>query len=182
MLVVLDLTVLPAAADELETAQGEYRARIDKATDAHNEAIKLAFKEYLRKLIALKMQQAKTGNRDRAVKLSDRIRVLKRKGPPLIVETKIHSLKSLMPRLKGTWMVTYTNKTRHVRMIHENQLVNDTDELVKANGDLLIVFPNIIERITLIGDKLFVEHFNPGSTYPDGIPAVMGVGRRAKSK
>ena len=99
-------------------------------------------------------------------------------GPPSTAETKMSSLAALMPRLKGHWTVTYTNNTHHIREIHENQRVNDGDELVQVNGDLLIVFPNVIERITLVEDKLFVEHFNPRSTYPDGIPEVMGVGRK----
>ena len=71
---------------------------------------------------------------------------------------------------------------QHARKIYENQLVNEADELVEANGDFLIIFGNVIERITLVGDKLFVEHFNPGSTYPDGIPTVIGVGRKTTSK
>ena len=34
---------------------------------------------------------------------------------------------------------------------------------------------NAIERITLGDDRSIVEHFNPGSTHSDGIPAAMGV-------
>lgn len=92
------------------------------------------------------------------------------------------SIAAILPRIKGNWIVTYTNRTQQSRNIHENQTVNEGDRLVAENGDLLIVFPGVIERITLAGDKLFVEHFNPGSTYPDGIPTVMGVGRRAADK
>ena len=182
LLVALDLAIMPAAACEHETGEDKYHASIDKAMDEYNAAIKRAFEKHLRKLTARQTNQAKKGNRRGAKKLSDTILVLKREGPPLIVETKIRPLQSLMPRLKGNWVVTYTNKTQHSREIHENQLVNDGDELVQENGDLLIVFPRVIERITLIEDKLFVEHFNPCSTYPDGIPAVMGVGRRTNSK
>ena len=92
----------------------------------------------------------------------------------------LRSLEALMPQLTGKWVVTYTNNTQHTREINENQLVNDGDEIIQQNEDILIVFPNVIERITLADDKLFVEHFNPRSTYPDGIPAVMGVARKAE--
>ena len=88
------------------------------------------------------------------------------------------SLDALMPRLTGKWIVTYTNKTQHTREIHPDRRVNESDRLVQGYGDILIDFPEAVERITLVGDKLFVEHFNPRSTYPDGIPAVMGVGKK----
>ena len=89
------------------------------------------------------------------------------------------SLDALMPRLTGKWIVTYTNKTQHTREIHPDRRVNEDDRIVQKNGNILIVFPNVIERVTLVENKLFVEHFNPRSTYPDGIPAVMGVAKRA---
>jgi hypothetical protein len=92
------------------------------------------------------------------------------------------TIASLIPRLTGDWVVTYTNRTRQSRTIKENRIVNGRDRLVEKNGDLLILFPTVIERITLVDDKLFVEHFNPRSTYPDGIPAVMGVGRRTTGR
>lgn len=88
------------------------------------------------------------------------------------------TLDGLMPYLADDWSVTYTNKTQHTRKIGLNKLVDGSVQLVKQRRDILILFPNVIERITLVDDKLFVEHFNPRSTYPDGIPAVMGVGKR----
>ena len=88
------------------------------------------------------------------------------------------SLDALMPRLTGKWVVTYTNKTQHTREIHADRRVNDDSRVVQGYGDILIDFPDAVERITLVENKLFVEHFNPRSTYPDGIPAVMGVGKK----
>lgn len=91
-------------------------------------------------------------------------------------------VESLMPRLKGDWVVTYTNKTQHTRRIDAGGMVNGAEELVEKDGDLLIVYQGVIERITLVEDRLFVEHFNPGSTYPHGIPTVMGVGKKTASQ
>ncbi len=88
------------------------------------------------------------------------------------------SLDALMPRLTGKWIVTYTNKTQHTREIHPDRRVNDDARIVQGFGDIVIDFPDAIERITLVENKLFVEHFNPRSTYPNGIPAVMGVGKK----
>ncbi len=88
------------------------------------------------------------------------------------------SLDALMPRLTGKWVVTYTNKTQHTREIHVDRRVNEDNRIVQGYGDILIDFPEAVERITLVGNRLFVEHFNPRSTYPDGIPAVMGVGKK----
>ena len=96
-------------------------------------------------------------------------------SPPL---KPARSLKALMPHLTGKWLVTYMNKTKHTREIHANQRVNDNAEISESSGDILIYFPDVIERVTLVGEQLFIEHFNPSSTYPDGTPAAMGIGRR----
>ncbi|MBM79395.1 MAG: hypothetical protein CMJ78_02220 [Planctomycetaceae bacterium] len=90
------------------------------------------------------------------------------------------SLQALLPRLVGNWTVTYTNGTQHTREIHASQKVNESDELVEENGDILIVYENVIERLTLVDDKLFVEHFNPRTNYPNGTPSVIGVALRVK--
>ena len=90
------------------------------------------------------------------------------------------SLQMLMPQLTGRWVVSYTNGTQHTREIHADQRVNESDEIVRQGDDILIVFPDVIERITLSGDRLFVEHFNPASDYPNGVPAVMGTALRAE--
>ena len=92
------------------------------------------------------------------------------------------SLKSLLTQLKGRWQVTYTNRTQQVREVDENGLVNGRDEIIQKGRDLLIVFPTVIERITLVDGRLFVEHFKPRSNYPHGIPTVMGVGRRVDAE
>ena len=127
-------------ADEQATGEDKYRASIDKATRAYDAAITRAFEKHLQKLTTLQTNQAKEGNRNGAEKLSDRILVLKREGPPLMIEPKTRPLQSLLPRLQGNWVVTYTNKTQHAREIHGNQLVNDGQELIEEDGDLLIVF------------------------------------------
>ena len=103
LLVVLDLAIMPATADEHETGEDKYHASVDNAMDAYNAAIKRAFDKHLRTLTDLQTKQAKKGNRYGSEKLSDKILVLKREGPPLIAETKIRRLQSLMPRLKGNW-------------------------------------------------------------------------------
>lgn len=90
------------------------------------------------------------------------------------------SLNALLPHLAGSWEFKYTNNTSHIRTIEKNQSVNERDEIVQQGNDILIVFPDVIERITPAGDRVFVEHFNPRSTYPDGPPAVLGVGHKLK--
>ncbi|MBI2478803.1 MAG: hypothetical protein HYV60_09260, partial [Planctomycetia bacterium] len=82
------------------------------------------------------------------------------------------SFRDAVQKLLGTWEVTYTNRTRNRRTI-------GTDgPLTSANGDILIDFDTVIERLSLVGDKLFVEHFNPKSTYPKGFPYAIGIGKR----
>ena len=177
VMILLVLIASSVASDERKAAEDDYRAQLENAQKSYNRAIKRAHVKHLLKLTDLHAKMKQAGNRDAVAKISDRITKLRKQGPPTD-----GSLSSLMPRLKGRWVVTYANRTRHTREIHENQLVNNRDELVEENGDILIVFPNVIERITPVGDKLFVEHFNPHSTYPNGIPAVMGIARKTDRK
>ena len=50
LLVVLDLAIMPATADEHETGEDKYHASVDNAMDAYNAAIKRAFDKHLRTL------------------------------------------------------------------------------------------------------------------------------------
>ena len=78
--------------------------------------------------------------------------------------------------------MSYTNGTQHTCEIREDQQVNGGDEIVEENGDISIVFESVIERLTLVDDKLFVEYFNPRTDYPKGVPVVMGVARRVNKE
>jgi len=163
-------------ASRVRLAEMKYPAQLENARKSYNKALNREFQKHLHMLRDLQVKMKKAGGRYGVARIESRLAELSRQGPPTD-----GSLSSLMPRLKGRWVVTYTNRTQHTREIRENELVNHRDELVEDNGDILILFPNVIERITLVGDKLFVEHFNPSSTYPNGIPAVMGVGRKTNS-
>ena len=88
---------------------------------------------------------------------------------------KISSRSELLGRLAGQWKVTYTNQTAQTRIIGGN---GHTPRF--QNGDVLIDFEKVVERWNLLDDKVFVEHFNPKSTYPDGFADVMGMGRRVE--
>lgn len=79
--------------------------------------------------------------------------------------------------LVGRWVVTYTNQTSHLRVIDERGGVRGAT-LERSGADWILVFPRVVERIASVNGRLYVEHFNPKSTFPNGLPAVMGIGKK----
>ena len=111
-----------------------------------------------------------------------RTRIEELKNPPKAAEEKKGPAKVGLPMddLRGTWMVTFSNHTRDQRKFHGRNQVTisgaDDGHLYRSRGELIIEYPNkVIERITLGEERLFFEHFNPGTTYPKGKVRVMGI-------
>jgi hypothetical protein len=154
----------------LDAAQADF----DKATSAAHKKLHDALKEELE-------MATKAGDLDRALALRDRMKKLDDDGPDTFKEgTRPKS--GGKPRLvAGTWKLDY----------HPNGAPRSYK--ISANGDLewegkhftlrpssqswiLDSRDNKIERITFIGDAIFVEHFNPAKSFP--LPVLVGYAPR----
>ena len=82
----------------------------------------------------------------------------------------------------GTWRITYTNGAWRTYRIEENGTVTFLEEQsmgeLRSWPELLLRFDDgKLERLNPTANRIFVEHFNPASEYPDGTPAEIGIGR-----
>ena len=104
-------------------------------------------------------------------------------GPDVAVE---ELFRDVVRKLQGTWELRYNNKNKHTKVIRADvrevgfeDVPDKIGQLRQINGDILVVFPKVTQRLTLVGDKLFfVEQFNPKSTYPNGVAAAIGICKR----
>lgn len=85
-------------------------------------------------------------------------------------------------KLKGIWRVAYTSSAVRHYQFDDAGKVHVSGMKGKAyiqNKDLLFdVNDGKLERATLFGNRLFIEHYNPSSTYPAEFPAALGIGQR----
>jgi len=94
--------------------------------------------------------------------------------------------KLMLARLRGKWTISYDNGEERLYVIVRNGKVGFPAERRQAKlkwrgNDLLLDFGDKkVERLTLKGEELHVEHFSPAGTYPYGKPASVGRGTRAK--
>lgn len=93
-----------------------------------------------------------------------------------------NSLDAILPTIEGTWIFHYSNNTQNTRIIKADRTVNNNGRIMLRDSHLLIVLPNVIERLTLDDDKILMEHFNPKSTYPNGHPVATAVGTRVQQR
>jgi hypothetical protein len=94
------------------------------------------------------------------------------------------ALKDKNPIPAGNWMVTYTpNRAVRVYTVTASGDVSFAESstrgklTIKDREVILDLSDGKLERWTLGHDgRLFVEHFNPKDTYPDGTPDQIGIG------
>lgn len=95
------------------------------------------------------------------------------------------ALKDKGPVPTGTWVVTYhPNGAVRTYAVAADGEVTLTEfgtkgKLVEKDREILLdLADGKLERWTLGRDgRLFVEHFNPKASYPDGRPDQIGIGR-----
>ena len=88
--------------------------------------------------------------------------------------------------LAGTWRVTYTNNAVRTYEVGSDDTVRFLEEnrhaRVQRGEEVLLRFADgKIERWTLAGRRLFVEHWDPASKYPQRPPSVIGSGVRVST-
>ena len=94
------------------------------------------------------------------------------------------------PSIVGGWRVTYTTgNVRQYRIDPDGSLSWTSDavqgvvhgRVQRAGKEVLIDDgKGAVERLTLAGERLFVEHFFPAERFPNNPPRIMAVGTRAR--
>ena len=96
-----------------------------------------------------------------------------------------------MKRFEGAWDVSYSIGTsRRYRINASGKVewmngdsVSATSQIAKKGNDYMLDFNDgKLERISLRGAKLLVEHFDPGRRYPNAGPNTTGTGEKLPSR
>ncbi len=155
---------------ELSQARAFFQKDIEFATRPIRD-------RYLSRLDSLKRSLGSRGDARGAAAVQDEVDRVKETG--LGVD-----------RFAGVWSIKYTNGTSRTYSINPEGTLNYTEEngtpisprsskiTVKGSECIVESSPGIIERLSLSGNKLMVEHFNPKATYPNGAPAARATGTR----
>jgi Protein kinase domain len=83
--------------------------------------------------------------------------------------------------LAGKWKISYANQTTHEWQSDANGKLADGRKLFRFKGQVLLDFSaGKLERLTLEGDKLKVEHYDPSTKFLEdpANPQVLGTGVR----
>jgi hypothetical protein len=83
----------------------------------------------------------------------------------------------------GTWRVTCTNEAIRSYEVDADDTVRFFEENLQTRlqrrGEVFVQFDDgRLERWTLAGERLLVEHWNPASKYPKQPPTEIGIGVR----
>lgn len=115
----------------------------------------------------------------------------------LAVQEEIDRVRDIgvgLDRFAGVWSVKYTNGTVRtysitaeggLSVIEENgvRITPRTAKISLKGSDFMVESAEgTIERLTLAGNKLTVEHYNPKTNYPSGVPLRATGTRTAAAK
>lgn len=99
-----------------------------------------------------------------------------------------------LERYAGVWSVKYGNGTVRIYSISPEGMLNVAEEngvritpriakiTLRGTDFMVESAEGTIERLTLAGGKLIVEHFNPKTSYPNSAPALRATGTRVTAK
>lgn len=192
LLVVLAVVAATTAAGIDEFAQVRVKsAAARSALSAYDQGVKHARDEYDRKieiaagsaLHALedaKKSAMRNSDLDEANAINEAI-VRVRDG-----SAQLQSQATIPP--EGIWHIKYMNGgSRDVRFFPNGTVAwqenghsqPTTPKVQKVNGDYLLQFtPDKVDRITIVGDRLYDECFSPTTDFPLKTPWTMGVGTK----
>lgn len=166
------------SADEEPAELSQMRAVFQKEVDFATRPIR---DRYLSKLEGLKRSLGSRGDARAAVDVQDEIDRVKGSSSNATTGTGI-------AQFAGSWRIHYTNGSsrRYIlsadgtaRFIEDNrQPVSHSGTIVLQGEDFLLDFGDgvSIERVSMKGGNLFLEHWNPKSAYPAVAPIARGTG------
>ena len=168
-----------------KTAMRGYDRDVEQARAAYEHELDLAQRELIADLRGVRDRMIRGGNPGEAVRLEKAIEHY----------TSRYGVDDDSSWPTGSWRVVFTQSDWQFgyRFDGDNtaQRIGPAGELLKTmkmvrrNGHFLILYDQDqrLERITFCGeDLMFVEHFNPKSSYPNGAPEEMGRGTRIKQQ
>lgn len=155
---------------ELTQTKAMYQRDVETATRPIRE-------RYLGRLELLKKSIAARGDIRAALAVQEEIE-------------KVKEIGSGMERFAGTWSLQYSNGTIRVYVITPDGTVTYSEEngkkipqktakiLAKGADFIVEAAEGTVERLSINGTKLMLDHFNPKSTYPAGKPAARATGTK----
>jgi len=169
---------------KLGTAVGGYARTTKQARAALDKAYDQAVKEYTK---ALKIELAEATRKEWKEEQTPMVvaKVPEKNPPPK--EDPVLNVKSIV----GRWESVYIpNRSKRVYIIaSDGSLVWERENSVEKyrirqkGGELFIDFgKDKMERLTLAGNRLFIEHFFPISDFELNLPAQIAIGVLAKKK
>ncbi|MGI8982189.1 MAG: hypothetical protein ACR2FY_23400 [Pirellulaceae bacterium] len=180
LLVIVSLTVgaEPVHESALMKARREYLDSLFKAADDFDIVSAKIHAAYLARLKALEQDAKRSGDLAAAAKVAQELQAKEGEGPPSFSGKTLKTRSLILAKLKGTWLVKFSNNTSHPRQIQSDGSVNGAEGKVNIeNDEITIVYAEVIERITIAEKKIVVEHFNPKSSYsPTETASVVGIG------
>jgi hypothetical protein len=184
----LAIALIASSRSVLLTAQGEDVPELRLARDIYEKDVEFATRpirdRYLSRLDSLKRTLGSKGNVRAALAVQEEIDRVSRS-----------SQNGLAGKFEGIWKIDYANGATRRYWIKPDGQVQGEDEKGKpipaisgkitTKGEDTVIeltSENKLERLTLDGNLLTVEHFDPMITYPNGTPVLRGKGTRSQAR
>jgi hypothetical protein len=169
-----DDPMIPVVLKKLRAA---YRASLTKIGTEKDKRLEPLTEAYGKSLASLVSALTRSGRIDEAT----------------VVEQKRLAIQDIqeMKRFEGVWDISYsigTSRRYRINAIGNvvwmtSNTVSSTARLTKKGDDYMLDFNDgKLERFSLRGGKLLVEHFDPSSRYLKGGPNTTGSGEKLKSR
>lgn len=169
-----------------------YEGELRKASEEYRAARIAAMRAYTADLSALIKNAVRTADLERANeakathdRVNDELKALRDGQDPH--EQTPARLKTSPKMPIGIWDVKYASGAHRIYRIKSDGSVaeltppvEESGRLRVENGELLLAVSGErkVERLTLAGDRLFIEHFDPATRLADDEPTTIGIGRR----
>ncbi|MEQ1852145.1 MAG: hypothetical protein ABMA01_11200, partial [Chthoniobacteraceae bacterium] len=166
------------APDELARARAVFEKEIEFSTRPIRD-------RYISRLDSLKRSLGSRGDARGAAAVQDEIDRVQAGGLD----------GSGVARFAGVWRIEYTNGiSRRYSILPDGSVIYDQSagkpmsiplksKMAMKGNDFLVEWADgSLERLTISGRNLMVEHFNPGTSYPAGEAATRGVGKNSGSR
>ena len=164
---------------KLVEASDEYQAAAARALAGFESKKGVARKKLLDALQSGKKQATQAGDLEEANKIQVAIEGL--------TADEAAAFSPALPRFRGSWTLHFTNGATRVHRMKATGEVDTSEgedfrtQLERKGVDWILDFPGAeIERASLIGDRLFIEHWSNSQSFPRGQPDILAVGGRSR--
>lgn len=166
----------------VEQAEKDHAAAVAKAREEYNAVVAKSHDTFKKRLAEVLAEETKAGkvNTD----LLDTIKRLETDGPPVLAAEDLNAKDKAQTRWVGVWTIRYGPDNTRVYAIKNNGEVEFAKEKKSGKLDPKKYTINFgdgkLERLTFIGDKVFVEHFSNMNDLDRKHPDTIGLGTRKR--